>query len=98
MVGSAVFPPSGGAVSPNGENPSPPPIPPNIMASRAMLPSDPAFLRQYMNDLPCESDSDDEFEGYLGAEDGPVAYRSTAEDEATLTPTQCSLGDLATTQ
>ena len=29
--------------------------------------------------MPSESDSDDDFEGYLGPEDGPVAYRTAAD-------------------
>ena len=32
-----------------------------------------------MQDMPSESDSDDDFEGYLGPEDGPVAYRAAAD-------------------
>ena len=47
----------------------------------ASLPSDPDFLLEYMHDLPDKSDSDDDFNGYLGPEDGTVAYRSTAEFE-----------------
>ena len=43
------------------------------------LPSDPSSLLEYMQDMPSESDSDDDFEGYLGPEDGPVAYRATAD-------------------
>ena len=49
------------------------------MASRDTLPSDPHFLLDYMHDLPYESGSDDDFEGYLEPEDGPVAYRSADE-------------------
>ena len=41
------------------------------------LPSDPSFLIKYLEQLPYESDSDDdEFEGYLGPDDGPVIIRS----------------------
>ena len=52
-----------------------------------------------MSDLLYESDSHDKFKGYLGPEDGPVAYRS-AEDEATLTPRHRShsLDDLTATE
>ena len=65
------------------------------MASRAALSSDPDFLLDLMHDLPDESDSDDDFDGYLGPEDGPVAYRSAAEidDEAYRLRSQ-SLQDL----
>ena len=49
------------------------------MAARTKLPSDPSFLLEYMQDMPSESDSDDDFEGYLGPEDGPVAYRTAAD-------------------
>ena len=35
------------------------------MASSSHLPSDPAFLLEYMQDLPVESDSDREFESYI---------------------------------
>ena len=36
---------------------------PEVMARRSHLPSDPAFLLEYMQDLPVESDSDGEFDG-----------------------------------
>ena len=49
------------------------------MATRRALPSDPEYLLDLISDLPDESDSDDDFEGYLDPEDGPVAYRSSAE-------------------
>ena len=49
------------------------------MAARTKLPSDPSFILEYMQDMPSESDSDDDFEGYLGPEDGPVAYRAAAD-------------------
>ena len=51
------------------------------MASRSKLLSDPEFLLEYMHDIPDESDSDDDFDGYLDPEEGPVAYRSIAEVE-----------------
>ena len=36
-----------------------------IMASRGTLPSDPDFLLDFMEDLPEESDSDEEFDRYV---------------------------------
>ena len=42
------------------------------MASRRTLSSDPEFLLEFMHDLPDESDSDDDFDGYLEPDDGPV--------------------------
>ena len=54
------------------------------MASRASLPSDPAFLLEYMDDLPSGSDSDEEFEGYLEPQDWPAAYRSAGDYEEGL--------------
>ena len=60
-----------------------------IMASRTRLPSNADFLLQYMEEL---SGSDDEFDGYLDPEEGPVAYRQ--EDETPLSRSQ-SLDDLA---
>ena len=42
------------------------------MASRARLSSDPEYLLEYMHDLPDESDSDEDFDGYLDPDDGPV--------------------------
>lgn len=51
------------------------------MASRGTLPSDPDFLLDFMHDLPDESDSDDDFDGYLEPEDGPIAYRNASELE-----------------
>ena len=51
------------------------------MASCGTLPSDPDFLLDFMEDLPEESDSDEEFDGYLEPEDGPIAYRNASELE-----------------
>ena len=51
------------------------------MASRSALPSDPEILLDIMHDLPDESDSDDDFDGYLEPEDGPIAYRNSLELE-----------------
>ena len=45
------------------------------MASRAKISSDPAVLLEYMEGLSCDSESDDDFDGYLGPEDGPIASR-----------------------
>ena len=56
------------------------------MASRTTLSSDPAFLLELMHDLPEESDSDDDFDGYLDPEYGPVAHRSAADYGATFSP------------
>ena len=53
------------------------------MARRSRLPSDPAFLLEYMQDLPVESDSDGEFDGYLEADDGA---NGDTHDEAATTP------------
>ena len=36
-----------------------------VMASRRTLSSDPEFQLEFMHDLPDESDSDDNFDGYL---------------------------------
>ena len=47
------------------------------MACRDTLPSDTSFLLEYLEQLPYESDSDgDEFEGYLGPDDGPLIIRA----------------------
>ena len=48
------------------------------MAHRdTLLPSDPLFLFDYLEQLPYESDGDsDEFKGYLGPDDGPVIIRN----------------------
>ena len=60
------------------------------MASRAFLPSDPQYLLEYMHDLPdeCDSDSDDEFDGYLDPDDGPAIQLSAGLSRS------CSLQDL----
>ena len=70
------------------------------MASRSSLPSDPDMLLEYLHDLPDESDSEYEFDGYLGPKDGPVAYRVSFEqhgDEG-LTRRSASLDDLTALQ
>ena len=64
----------------------------------ARLPSDPDLLLEYLHDIPDESDSDDDFDGYLDAEEGPVAYRSMAEFEeesALASRRSLSLDDLS---
>ena len=67
----------------------------STMASRAALPSDPEFLLDLMHNLPVDSDSDDEFDGYLEPEDGPVVFRSAAElDDEAYTLRSQSLQDL----
>ena len=54
------------------------------MASRSKLPSDPTFLLEYMEELPNESGSEDEFDGYLGPEDGTCVFQSDgAVDDST---------------
>ena len=45
------------------------------MASRVPLPSDPEYLLNYLDSLPEESDTDEEFEGYLGQDEGPAHQR-----------------------
>ena len=52
------------------------------MASRAKISSDPAVLLEYnniMEVLSCDSESDDDFDGYVGPEDGPVACATVPE-------------------
>ena len=44
-----------------------------FMAARSNLPSDPEFLFNFMNTLPAESDTDDDFDRYLGEEESLVA-------------------------
>ena len=52
----------------------------SFMASRAKISSDPAVLLEYsMEVLSCDSDSDDDFDGYVGPEDGPVACATVPE-------------------
>ena len=66
------------------------------MASRGTLPSDPEILLDIMHDLPDESDSDDDFDGYLEPEDGPIAYRNPSElEEVETTRRSQSLQDLS---
>ena len=52
-----------------------------VMAARRTLSSDPQFLLDLMHDLPDESDSEDDFDGYLEPDDGPVAYRREEFEE-----------------
>ena len=49
------------------------------MASRAKISSDPAVLLEYMEGLSCDSESDDDFDGYLGPEDGSVTCATVPE-------------------
>ena len=70
------------------------------MESRSALPSDPDVLLEYLHDLPDESDSEDKFDGYLGPEDGPVAYRTSFEEhgDGSLVRRSASLDDLTALQ
>ena len=66
----------------------------SFMASRAKISSDPAVLLEYMEGLSCDSKSDDDFDGYLGPEDGPVACATVPEvvkREGLCSPVRCSL-------
>ena len=58
------------------------------MASRGGrgLPSDPEFLLELMQELPDESESEDEFDGYLDPEDGPIMLRRSDRDEQLDSP------------
>ena len=50
----------------------------------ALLPSDPEFLLEFIDHLPADADSDEEFDDYLGPDDGPVAFsRETCEERPT---------------
>ena len=63
------------------------------MASSSHLPSDPAFLLEYMQDLQVESNSDVELDGYLVQEDGP----NTSDDDEAASIPRClshSVGDM----
>ena len=54
----------------------------SFMASRAKTSSDPAVLLEYnniMEVLSCDSESDVDFDGYVGPEDGPVACTTVPE-------------------
>ena len=51
----------------------------SFMASRAKISSDPAILLEYIEGLSCDSESDNDFDGYLGPEDGPVACATVPE-------------------
>ena len=53
------------------------------LASSSHLPSDPAFLLEYMQDLQVEPHSNREFESYLVQEDGP---NTSEDDEAASIP------------
>ena len=63
------------------------------MASRASLLSDPEFLLNLMDNLPAESDSDeDDFDGYLEADEVPAAQRR--EDRSTSIRRSSSVSSL----
>ena len=51
----------------------------SFMASRAKMSCEPAVLLEYMEGLSCDSESDDDFDGYLEPEDGPVACATVPE-------------------
>ena len=51
----------------------------SFMASRAKISSDPAVLLEYVEGLSCDSESDDDFDGYLRPEDGPVVCATVPE-------------------
>ena len=44
---------------------------------RANLPSDPEVLLEIMQELPDDSGSEDEFDGYLDEDDGPIVLRAS---------------------
>ena len=44
-----------------------------------MLAGTAAVLLEYMEGLSCDSESDDDFDGYLGPEDGPVTCSTVPE-------------------
>ena len=69
-----------------------------LFTTMARLPSNPEFLLEYLHDIPDESDSNEDFDRYLDADEGPVAYRSVAEfeEESALAPRRSlSLDDLS---
>ena len=51
----------------------------SFMASQAKISCEPAVLMEYMEGLLCDSESDNDFDGYLGPEDGPVACATVPE-------------------
>ena len=69
------------------------------MASRSTLSSNPDVLIEYMDNMPYESESDDDFDGYLEPDEGPVAYRRSQEIEELSTPVRRtqSVNDLTST-
>ena len=70
-----------------------------VMASRSTLSSNPDVLLEYMDNMPYESESDDDFDGYLEPDEGPVAYRRSQEIEEHSTPVRRtqSVNDLTST-
>ena len=65
------------------------------MASRTTLPS---FLLEYMEELPNESDSDHDFEGYLEPEDGPCALLGDQDGDGTSPGEVCGSTEQPTTE
>ena len=66
----------------------------SFMASRAKISSDPAVLLEYKEGLSCDSESNDNFDGYLGPEDGPVVCATVpevVEREGLCSPVRFSL-------
>ena len=51
----------------------------SFMASQAKISCEPAVLLEYMEALSCDSESDDDFDGYLGPVDGPVTCATVPE-------------------
>ena len=51
----------------------------SFIASRAKISCEPAVLLECMEGLSCDSESDDDFDGYLGREDEPVACATVPE-------------------
>ena len=68
------------------------------MASRTTLPSDPSFLLEYMEELPNESDSGYDFEGYLEPKDGPCALLSDQDGDGTSPGEVCGSTEQPTTE
>ena len=50
------------------------------------LSSDPNFLLSLISEVGDESESEDEFDGWLGPDDGPVAFRKEDGGDNTYSP------------
>ena len=50
------------------------------------LSSDPNFLLSLISEIGDESESEDEFDGWLGPDDGPVAFRKEDGGDNTYSP------------